>query len=47
VNIEAIADLAGHANSRVTQAVYRHQLGDTISTATVWDSIGQAKDETG
>ena len=48
VHIEAIADMAGHANSRVTQTVYRHQLGDTISTAaTIWDSINQAKDETG
>lgn len=38
VNIEAIADAAGHATSRVTQAVYRHQLSDQIAAAAVaWD----------
>jgi integrase len=39
VDIEAIADAAGHINSNVTKTVYRHQLADKISTvARVMDS---------
>jgi integrase len=44
VPIEHIADAAGHANSRVTQTVYRHQLSDEIaSAATVWNAITAAR----
>lgn len=40
VNIERIADAAGHVNSNVTKTVYRHLLADVVSeTATVMDSI--------
>ncbi len=40
VPIEAIADAAGHVNSQITRTVYRHQLGDTITTAAVtWDAL--------
>lgn len=45
VNIEAIADAAGHVNSNVTRAVYRHQLGDTITTAAVvWNDLLPAQE---
>ena len=38
VPIEPIADAAGHANSGVTWAVYRHQIADQISAAAqAWD----------
>ena len=33
VDIEAIADAAGHVNSNVTRTVYRHQIADTVSAA--------------
>jgi integrase len=40
VDIEVIADAAGHANSNVTRGVYRHQLADEITaTAAVMDQI--------
>jgi integrase len=39
VDIDQIADAAGHINSNVTKTVYRHQLADKISTvARVMDS---------
>jgi integrase len=49
VPVEHIADLVGHANSRITAQVYRHQLRDMTqdSAAIVWNSISQAKEETG
>ena len=38
--IEQIADAAGHANSHITQVVYRHSLADTVTTAaTIWPSL--------
>jgi integrase len=33
VSIEDIADAAGHVNSNVTRAVYRHQISDTVTRA--------------
>jgi integrase len=33
VDIEQIADAAGHANSHVTRTVYRHQIADKVSSA--------------
>jgi integrase len=33
VDIEAIADAAGHINSNVTRTVYRHQIADKVSAA--------------
>ena len=43
VPIEAISDLAGHANPGVTQTVYRHVLGDQIATAAdFWDKQQEA-----
>lgn len=44
VLVETIADAAGHANSNVTRAVYRHQLADVVTaTATAMDQVfGQA-----
>jgi integrase len=40
LDIEAIADAAGHVNSHVTQTVYRHQIADKVTrTATVMDQI--------
>jgi integrase len=33
VDIEKIADAAGHINSNVTRTVYRHQLADEVSSA--------------
>jgi integrase len=40
VSIEAIADAVGHINSKVTKAVYRHQIADTVAAAaTAWDQI--------
>jgi integrase len=33
VNIEQIADAAGHINSNVTKSVYRHQIADKVSVA--------------
>jgi integrase len=33
VDIERIADAAGHVNSNVTRAVYRHQIADAVSEA--------------
>jgi integrase len=33
VDIERIADAAGHVSSNVTRSVYRHQLADEVSTA--------------
>jgi integrase len=33
VDIEQIADAAGHANSQVTRTVYRHQIADKVSSA--------------
>jgi integrase len=39
VDIDQIADAAGHVNSNVTKAVYRHQLADKLSAAaTVMDT---------
>ncbi len=32
-SIEDIADAAGHVNSNVTRAVYRHQISDTVTRA--------------
>ena len=40
VDIEAIADAAGHVNSNVTRTVYRHQIADKITgAAAAMDSI--------
>ncbi len=40
VDIEVIADAAGHINSNVTRTVYRHGLADQISAAAlVWDAL--------
>jgi len=40
VDIEAIADAAGHANSNTTRTVYRHQIADKVSrAATAMDDI--------
>lgn len=33
VDIEAIADAAGHVNSNVTRTVYRHQIADKVTRA--------------
>jgi integrase len=33
VDIERIADAAGHVNSSVTRTVYRHQIADTVTEA--------------
>ena len=33
MDIEAIADAAGHVNSNVTRTVYRHGLADRITVA--------------
>ncbi|HLQ54620.1 MAG TPA: tyrosine-type recombinase/integrase [Streptosporangiaceae bacterium] len=33
VDIERIADAAGHINSNVTRAVYRHQIADKVAAA--------------
>jgi IS30 family transposase len=33
VDIDAIADAAGHVNSSVTREVYRHQIADKVSRA--------------
>jgi integrase len=33
VDIELIADAAGHINSNVTRTVYRHQIADTVARA--------------
>ena len=33
VDIEAIADAAGHVNSNVTRTVYRHQIADKVTGA--------------
>jgi len=32
-SIENIADAAGHVNTNVTRAVYRHQISDTVTRA--------------
>jgi integrase len=40
VDVEVIADHVGHINSNVTQAVYRHQLGDEVGeAAAVFNSL--------
>lgn len=40
VDIERIADAAGHVNSNVTRGTYRHQIADKVSeTATVMDRL--------
>ncbi len=40
VDIERIADAAGHVNSNVTRTVYRHQIADKVTgAATAMDSI--------
>jgi integrase len=40
VDIEVIADAAGHINSNVTRSVYRHNLADQIGTAAdVFDKL--------
>jgi integrase len=40
VGIEDIADLVGHATSRTTEVVYRHQLADQLGTAAeVFDGL--------
>lgn len=40
IDIEAIADAAGHVNSTVTREVYRHQIADKVTrTADVMDQI--------
>lgn len=47
LDIEAISDAAGHANSNVTRTVYRHQLSDEIAhAATAWDAITKAQEGT-
>ena len=33
VDIEDIADAAGHSSSRVTREVYRHQISDKVARA--------------
>ena len=33
VDIEVIADAAGHTTANVTRAVYRHQIADKVSAA--------------
>jgi hypothetical protein len=33
VDIERIADAAGHVNSHVTRTVYRHQIADAVADA--------------
>lgn len=35
IDIEAIADAAGHVNSNVTRTVYRHQIADKVTRAAV------------
>jgi integrase len=48
VNIEKIADAAGHVNSAITRRVYRHALADTIvETATVMDRVYPAAQDPG
>jgi integrase len=48
VNIEKIADAAGHTNSTITRRVYRHALADTIvETATVMDRVYPAAQDPG
>lgn len=43
VDIDKIADAAGHINSNVTRTVYRHQLADKLATAaTVMDATFRA-----
>jgi integrase len=43
VDIDQIADAAGHINSNVTKTVYRHQLADKLSAAaTVMDATFRA-----
>lgn len=43
VDIDQIADAAGHINSNVTRTVYRHQLADKVaSAATVMDATFRA-----
>jgi integrase len=43
VDIDEIADAAGHINSNVTKTVYRHQLADKLSAAaTVMDATFRA-----
>jgi integrase len=45
VNIEDIADLCGHAGTRVTEAVYRHQLRPVLlNGATAMDRIFRVDD---
>ena len=33
IDIEAIADAAGHVNSTITRNVYRHQISDVVASA--------------
>jgi integrase len=33
LDIDAIADAAGHVNATVTRTVYRHQIADKVSLA--------------
>ena len=40
VAVEEIAHLAGHASSRTTETIYRHEIGPVITTgADVMDKI--------
>jgi site-specific recombinase XerC len=40
VDIEAIADAAGHVDSNVTRTVYRHQIADKVTrAAAIMDDI--------
>jgi integrase len=48
VHIEAISDAMGHATSRVTQQVYRHQIRDkSTAAALVWDSLASQQAQAG
>lgn len=43
--VERISDAMGHANSRITQTVYRHQLSGTVAeVAQIMDDIFPAAD---
>ncbi len=43
VDVDSIADAAGHINSNVTRTVYRHVLADKLSAAaTVMDATFRA-----
>jgi integrase len=47
VSIETIADLMGHAGTRVTEAVYRHQLRPVLlSGAIAMDQVFGGPDDT-